>query len=95
MLNFSSAQEVADLNKKEDRKLVIYGDKVLDVADFLGKHPGGRKIIEKLLGESIVKAFDDVEHSDVAKQLIGGAKVPQVGCLLAKDLQDKLVIEID
>jgi hypothetical protein len=83
------------LNKKEDRKLVIFGDKVLDVADFLGKHPGGRKIIEKHLGESIVKPFDDVEHSDVAKNLIGGAKVPQVGCLLDKDLQDKLTIEID
>ena len=77
MLSFNSAKEVEELCKKEEKKLVIFGDKVYDVAEFLGKHPGGRKIIEKHIGATTAqKAFDDIEHSYTAKEIIGSKRVP-------------------
>lgn len=57
-------------------------------------HPGGKAIIEKEIGKEIDQPFDDEGHSKGAKSYFG-ARVPLVGTVLDKDLQDKLEIEID
>ena len=53
MQSFATANDVADLCKKEDKKLVIYQNKVYDVEKFMISHPGGKAIIEKEIGKEI------------------------------------------
>ena len=85
MQSFATANDVADLCKKEDKKLVIYQNKVYDVEKFMISHPGGKAIIEKEIGKEIDQPFDDEGHSKAAKSYFG-ARVPQVGTVLDKDL---------
>ena len=47
--------------------------------------PGGKAIIEKEIGKEIDQPFDDEGHSKSAKSYFG-ARVPQVGTVLDKDL---------
>ena len=54
--------------KKEDKQLVIYRNKVYDIAKFLPLHPGGKKIVEDHMGKPIDAPFDDEGHSDTAKK---------------------------
>jgi cytochrome b involved in lipid metabolism len=41
MKHFASEEEVYDLYKKDDKKVVIYKKMVYDVSEFMNEHPGG------------------------------------------------------
>ena len=71
MQQFASPQDVADLCKKDNKKLVIYENKVYDVEKFMISHPGGKAIIEKEIGKEIDEPFNLEEHSETAKSYFG------------------------
>ena len=96
MLNFESNDAVLAACQKGDKKLVVYRGVVYDVSKFLDRHPGGRKILDPLIGKPIDKEFAEQEHSENAKTYFGAeGRIPQVGQVLDKDLAEKLEIEID
>ena len=75
LLSFATTKDVADFCEKENKKLVIYQNKVYDVEKFMISHPGGKAIIEKEIGKEIDQPFDDEGHSKGAKSYFG-ARVP-------------------
>jgi len=59
--------EVKEHNKPTDLWVVIH-DKVYDVTKFLNEHPGGSEVLEEAAGKNATKDFDDVDHSESAKE---------------------------
>lgn len=49
--------EFFDRVHNQDAKLVILDEFVLDVSEFMAKHPGGRFVIEHNIGRDISKFF--------------------------------------
>ncbi|KAI1390439.1 cytochrome b5-like heme/steroid binding domain-containing protein [Hypoxylon trugodes] len=65
---FSKA-ELSDLAGKKNLHLLILG-KVYDVHEFVHEHPGGDLVLLGEGGKDATKAFEDVQHSDEAKELM-------------------------
>ncbi|KAL2842686.1 cytochrome b5-like heme/steroid binding domain-containing protein [Aspergillus pseudoustus] len=57
---------------------VIVHDRVYDITDFLEEHPGGTDVLLELGGLDATKAFEEVDHSADARELL---KSLQVGVL--------------
>jgi len=70
-----SMEDLKGADTREKALLVIHG-KVYDVVKFLDEHPGGDEV---LLGEAGGKdaseAFEDVGHSDEAREIMDGLLV--------------------
>ncbi|KAL1617802.1 hypothetical protein SLS54_007581 [Diplodia seriata] len=62
-------KEVAAHNKKSDMWIVVHG-KVYDVTSYLQDHPGGVEAIEEVAGTDCTAAFEDVGHSEDARELL-------------------------
>ena len=65
--------EVVKLNSPEGegkKVLIVIHDKVYDVTQFLDDHPGGREILMEKSGTVASQAFDDIGHSEDAKELM-------------------------
>eukprot|EP00930_Biecheleria_cincta_P021748 TRINITY_DN1601_c0_g1_i1.p1 TRINITY_DN1601_c0_g1~~TRINITY_DN1601_c0_g1_i1.p1 ORF type:complete len:143 (+),score=42.94 TRINITY_DN1601_c0_g1_i1:97-525(+) len=62
-----SMAEVAKHSTEEDCWLVLHG-LVLDLKkDFLDEHPGGPDVITCLAGKDATQDFEDISHSDAAR----------------------------
>ena len=48
----------------------IIDNNVYDVTNFLAEHPGGEEVLLDLGGEDATEAFEDVGHSDEARDLL-------------------------
>ncbi|KAF8453300.1 cytochrome b5-like heme/steroid binding domain-containing protein [Terfezia claveryi] len=77
--------EVRAHNSKKDLWVVIEG-KVYDVTPFVDEHPGGEEVLLDVAGQDSTEAFDDVGHSDEARDILadllkgsikGGASAPK------------------
>jgi len=55
--------------------VIIFGNVVYDVGDFMATHPGGGKLIEDLLGKSIDEEYEEVEHTTSARRALMDLKV--------------------
>ncbi|PHH85330.1 hypothetical protein CDD83_583 [Cordyceps sp. RAO-2017] len=64
-----SYQDVAEHNTKKDIYLVIH-DKVYDCAQFIDEHPGGEEVMLDVAGQDATEAFEDVGHSDEARETL-------------------------
>ncbi|PFH57484.1 hypothetical protein XA68_15015 [Ophiocordyceps unilateralis] len=62
-------QDVAEHNTKKDIYLVIH-DKVYDCAQFIDEHPGGEEVMLDVAGQDATEAFEDVGHSDEARETL-------------------------
>ncbi|KAM4062952.1 cytochrome b5-like heme/steroid binding domain-containing protein [Hirsutella rhossiliensis] len=62
-------QDVAEHNTKKDIFLVIH-DKVYDCAKFIDEHPGGEEVMLDVAGQDASEAFEDVGHSDEARETL-------------------------
>ncbi|EGX93257.1 cytochrome b5, putative [Cordyceps militaris CM01] len=60
-------QDVAEHNTKKDCYLVVH-DKVYDCSRFIDEHPGGEEVILDVAGQDASEAFEDVGHSDEARE---------------------------
>jgi len=63
--------EVAPHSGKKDLYLVIH-DKVYDTTKFVDEHPGGEEVLLDLGGQDATAAFEDVGHSDEAREILDG-----------------------
>ncbi|KAI1319748.1 cytochrome b5 [Xylariaceae sp. FL0255] len=62
-------QDVAEHNTKKDLFVVIH-DKVYDCAKFVDEHPGGEEVLLDVGGQDATEAFEDVGHSDEARETL-------------------------
>ncbi|KAJ5168807.1 cytochrome b5 [Penicillium canariense] len=70
-------QEVTTHNTKKDLYMVIH-DKVYDVTSFVDEHPGGEEVLLDVGGQDGSEAFEDVGHSDEAREILDGLLVGTV-----------------
>ncbi|GLI76154.1 hypothetical protein PoHVEF18_004425 [Penicillium ochrochloron] len=70
-------QEVASHNTKKDLYMVIH-DKVYDCTSFVDEHPGGEEVLLDVGGQDGSEAFEDVGHSDEAREILDGLLVGNV-----------------
>ncbi|KAJ7771077.1 cytochrome b5-like heme/steroid binding domain-containing protein [Mycena maculata] len=66
--------ELKASNTKEKLYVLIH-EKVYDVTKFLDEHPGGDEVILAESGRDATEAFEDVGHSDEARELLPGMLV--------------------
>ncbi|KAK0385160.1 hypothetical protein NLU13_7638 [Sarocladium strictum] len=62
-------QDVAEHNTKKDCFLVIH-EKVYDCGKFVDEHPGGEEVMLDVAGQDATEAFEDVGHSDEARETL-------------------------
>ncbi|KAL8766068.1 MAG: hypothetical protein Q9209_007034 [Squamulea sp. 1 TL-2023] len=63
--------DVAEHNSKKDLYIVVH-DKVYDATAFVDEHPGGEEVLLDVGGQDATEAFEDVGHSDEARQILDG-----------------------
>ena len=61
-------------NKQDDCWIVI-DNMVCDVTKFLKEHPGGSAVILDFAGQDATESFNDVGHSNDAKQMLTEYKI--------------------
>jgi len=64
-----SYAEIAEHKDAKDLYVVIH-DKVYSVASFLSEHPGGEEVLLDVGGQDATEAFEDVGHSDEAREIL-------------------------
>ncbi|KAH7141469.1 cytochrome b5-like heme/steroid binding domain-containing protein [Dactylonectria estremocensis] len=62
-------QDVAEHSTKSDLYVVIH-DKVYNCSSFIDEHPGGEEVMMDLAGADATEAFEDVGHSDEAREIL-------------------------
>ncbi|KAJ5349041.1 hypothetical protein MYU51_011831 [Penicillium brevicompactum] len=70
-------QEIAKHNTKKDLYLIVH-DKVYDCTSFVDEHPGGEEVLLDVGGQDSTEAFEDVGHSDEAREILDGMLVGNV-----------------
>ncbi|WEW58174.1 hypothetical protein PRK78_003642 [Emydomyces testavorans] len=70
-------QEVAAHDSKKDLYLVV-NEKVYNVSSFVDEHPGGEEVLLDVAGQDATEAFEDVGHSDEAREILDGLLVGKV-----------------
>ncbi|KAL2846905.1 cytochrome b5 [Aspergillus pseudoustus] len=71
--SFTSA-EVASHKSKGDLYIIIH-DKIYDVTSFVDEHPGGGEVLLEVGGQDGTEAFEDVGHSDNAREALDRLEV--------------------
>jgi len=66
--------EVAEHTTKKDLFVVIH-DKVYNSSSFVDEHPGGEEVLLDCAGQDATEAFEDVGHSDEAREILAGMLV--------------------
>ncbi|KAI9204656.1 cytochrome b5-like heme/steroid binding domain-containing protein [Polychytrium aggregatum] len=61
--------EVEKHNTRDDCWMVIDG-KVYDCSKFLDEHPGGEEVLLEVAGQDATDAFEEIGHSDDARELL-------------------------
>ncbi|KAK7417458.1 hypothetical protein QQX98_004578 [Neonectria punicea] len=61
--------DVAKHNAKNDNHVVVH-DRVYDITKFVDEHPGGEEVLLDVAGTDATEAFEDVGHSDEARELL-------------------------
>ena len=69
-----SLDEVAKHRSRSDIWFVIH-DKVYSVGKFLDGHPGGEEVLVDHAGSDATSAFEDIGHSDEAREMMEEYKV--------------------
>ncbi|KAJ5467386.1 hypothetical protein N7475_005138 [Penicillium sp. IBT 31633x] len=70
-------QEIAKHSTKKDLYLIVH-DKVYDCSSFVDEHPGGEEVLLDVGGQDSTEAFEDVGHSDEAREILDGLLVGTV-----------------
>ncbi|KAF2670581.1 cytochrome b5 [Microthyrium microscopicum] len=62
---------------KKDLYMVIH-DVVYNATPFVDEHPGGEEVLLDVAGQDATEAFEDVGHSDEAREILEGLLVGQL-----------------
>ncbi|PKX98396.1 cytochrome b5-like heme/steroid binding domain-containing protein [Aspergillus novofumigatus IBT 16806] len=76
-------QEISEHKTKKDLYLIVH-DKVYDCSSFVDEHPGGEEVLLDVAGQDSTEAFEDVGHSDEAREILEGLLVGTVKRLVAR-----------
>jgi len=65
---------------REGYKLVIVSEIVHDVTEFMGEHPGGKAILENMVGKDATRQFNGgvYEHSNGAHNLLSQMRIGRI-----------------
>ncbi|KAI0034093.1 cytochrome b5 [Vararia minispora EC-137] len=74
MSNVITYEDLKAHSKKDSLWVLLHG-KVYDVTKFIDEHPGGDEVIMSEAGKDATEAFEDVGHSDEARDLLPGMLV--------------------
>ncbi|KAG7006288.1 hypothetical protein G7Y79_00015g038780 [Physcia stellaris] len=66
--------DVSEHSSKKDLFLVVH-DKVYNATSFVDEHPGGEEVLMDVGGQDATEAFEDVGHSDEAREILDGLLV--------------------
>lgn len=66
-----SYSDVSEHASKKDLYMVIH-DKVYNTTSFVDEHPGGEEVMLDVGGQDATEAFEDVGHSDEAREILEG-----------------------
>ncbi|KAI9850432.1 MAG: hypothetical protein M1824_003301 [Vezdaea acicularis] len=66
--------EVAEHSSKKDLFIVVH-DTVYNASSFVDEHPGGEEVLLDVGGQDATEAFEDVGHSDEAREILDGMKI--------------------
>ncbi|KAF2472633.1 cytochrome b5 [Lindgomyces ingoldianus] len=66
--------DVSEHATKKDLFVVIH-DKVYNASSFIDEHPGGEEVLLDVGGQDATEAFEDVGHSDEAREILDGLLV--------------------
>lgn len=66
--------DVSEHATKKDLFLVVH-DKVYNCSSFVDEHPGGEEVLLDVGGQDATEAFEDVGHSDEAREILEGLLV--------------------
>ncbi|KIM25165.1 hypothetical protein M408DRAFT_74759 [Serendipita vermifera MAFF 305830] len=69
-----SYEQFMEHQQRENLWILLSG-KVYDVSKFLDEHPGGEEVIVAEAGKDATESFEDVGHSDEARDLLKGMLV--------------------
>lgn len=72
-----SHSELLANSTKQNLWVAIHG-KVYNVTQFIDEHPGGDEVIISEGGKDATEAFEDVGHSDEARELLAGLLVGEL-----------------
>ncbi|THH12364.1 hypothetical protein EW145_g17 [Phellinidium pouzarii] len=64
-----SLSELQEHTKKDNLYVLLHG-KVYSVSKFIDEHPGGDEVILAEAGKDATEAFEDVGHSDEARDIL-------------------------
>jgi len=78
-----SLPELQAHSTKDDLYVLING-KVYNATKFLDEHPGGDEVILAEAGKDATEAFEDVGHSDEARDVLAGLFVAEFDSAEAK-----------
>ncbi|KAI7857990.1 cytochrome b5-like heme/steroid binding domain-containing protein, partial [Circinella umbellata] len=62
-------EEISKHNKRNDLYVVVH-NKVYNITPFLNEHPGGEDVLMDEGGRDATEAFEDIGHSDDARELL-------------------------
>ncbi|KAF4309979.1 Major facilitator superfamily [Botryosphaeria dothidea] len=66
--------DVSEHTSKKDLYIVV-DDKVYNCTSFVDEHPGGEEVLLDVGGQDATEAFEDVGHSDEAREILEGLLV--------------------
>ncbi|KIX06061.1 uncharacterized protein Z518_04035 [Rhinocladiella mackenziei CBS 650.93] len=66
--------EVSKHSSKKDLYVVIH-DNIYNASSFIDEHPGGEEVLLDVGGQDATEAFEDVGHSDEAREILAGLKI--------------------
>jgi len=66
--------DVSSHTTKKDLYVVIH-DKIYNASSFVDEHPGGEEVLLDVGGQDATEAFEDVGHSDEAREILEGLLV--------------------
>ncbi|KAI5849786.1 cytochrome b5-like heme/steroid binding domain-containing protein [Tricharina praecox] len=69
-----SYDDIKSHNIKKDLLMVIH-DKVYQCSGFVDEHPGGEEVLMDVGGLDATDSFEDVGHSDEAREILAGLLV--------------------
>ncbi|RPB16844.1 cytochrome b5 [Morchella conica CCBAS932] len=67
-------EQVKEHQSKKDLWMIIH-DKVYSISGFVDEHPGGEEVLMDVAGVDATEAFEDVGHSDEAREILAGLLV--------------------
>ncbi|KAI9016391.1 cytochrome b5 [Phycomyces nitens] len=69
MATIYTIDQVEKHNTKSDCWVIIH-NKVYNITDFSAEHPGGEEVLIDEAGKDATESFEDIGHSDEAREIL-------------------------